>query len=86
MSHKFRDLQRDPRIALHAYPTGAGGEEFYVDGIAVRRDDGATRDSVGHPAPFERLFEADIHHALYTKWENWGTARTMPTYRKWPAA
>lgn len=89
---KYRDLLRDGRYALHSSPTAGGGEEFYVTGPARELSDAALRAAVqgasggrlgGHE--FEALFEMGIERALYTKWENWGTAGTWPSYQKWAA-
>jgi hypothetical protein len=35
---------------------------------------------------FEKLFELDIDHVLYTVWEGWGTTRAWPRYRRWHAS
>ena len=89
---KYRDLLRDGRYALHSSPSAEGGEEFYVTGPANELSDAGTRAAVreasggrlgGHE--FEALFEMGIERALYTKWENWGTAETWPAYQKWAA-
>src|SRR5690606_37259888 len=90
MSYKYRDLQRDPRHSLHASLPAGGGEEFYMTGDAVRGDDPARREEVirasgnrlGHNA-FEVLFELRIDRALYTRWQDWGTASAWPEFHKW---
>lgn len=92
ISHKYRDLLRDPRFALHTAPSAEGGEEFYLTGVAIPVDDGAIRADVtaasggrlGH-SDFEALFELRLDHALHTSWANWGTAQAWPTYAKWAA-
>ena len=92
LSYKYRDLLRDPRYALHAAPTADGGEEFYVTGDALPVEDQAIREGVtaasggrlGHNA-FEALFELRIEKALHTRWSNWGTAQSWPSYAKWSA-
>lgn len=90
MGHKYRDLLRDSRYALHAMPPAEGGEEFYVTGRATPVSGADDREMVraasggrlgGHD--FEALFALDIEAALHTKWENWGKAETWPAYNKW---
>lgn len=90
MSHKYRDLLRDSRYALHAMPPAEGGEEFYITGRAQPVRDPGRREAVraasgdrlgGHD--FEALFALDVEAALHTKWENWGTAQTWPAHKKW---
>ena len=92
MGYKYRDLLRDPRYALHALPPPAGGEEFYLTGTAQPIADAGIRARVvaetgGRQGsqPFEALFELSIQRVLHTRWENWGTAETWPTFSKWPA-
>ena len=88
LSWKYRDLLRDPRFALHAYPLPEGGEEFYVDGIARPEARAAVIAMVAGgrtPLPFEKLFELTVERALWTKWEGWGTAAPWPAHRKWHA-
>lgn len=91
LSHKYRDLLRDGRYALHSAPR-ASGEEFYLTGPAALITDAGTRREVvaasgerlGHNE-FEVLFELSIDRALHTAWANWGTAEAWPSYRKWSA-
>jgi hypothetical protein len=50
-SPKLRDLRRDPRFALHAWPRpfepdGWNDEEWYAEGEAQSVDDEATREAV----------------------------------------
>jgi len=92
MSHKYRDLLRDGRYALHAALPEQGGEEFYLTGPAIPIDDPKQRAAVtsasgarlGHN-DFEALFELRLDSVLYTKWANWGTAEAWPTFTKWNA-
>lgn len=92
LSHKYRDLLRDQRYALHAAPAANGGEEFYLTGDALPVDEKATRAEVtdasggrlGHNE-FEVLFELRVDRALHTAWANWGTAQAWPSYSKWAA-
>jgi hypothetical protein len=93
MGYKYRDLLRDGRYALHAFPAPGGGEEFYLAGTA-RPESGAQLrsrvvDATGGRLgshEFEAMFELGIDHALHTKWTGWGTAETWPTFAKWRAA
>ena len=89
---KYRDLRRDPRIALHSFPTPAGGEEFYVAGRALPELDAGIRARVVQATAgvlgthdFEALFRFDIEVVLHTCWDNWGTGVPWPTFTKWPA-
>ncbi len=90
MSPKYRDLETNPQIALHAMPTQQGGEEFHLRGDAEETHDAKKKALIvaataGRQGvhPFEALFCVRIHSALHTLWENWGTAQTWPNYRKW---
>ncbi|MGE5595481.1 MAG: hypothetical protein ACM3S1_05535 [Hyphomicrobiales bacterium] len=93
MSPKYGDLLADPRYALHSFPLPEGGEEFYVTGEAWPEGDTTVRERVvaatggalgGHE--FERLFELSVERVLHTKWENWGTPQTWPSYERWRPA
>ncbi len=92
LSWKYGDLLRDGRYALHTSAGESSGEEFYVTGAARELAGEEVRQQIrdasdgrlgGHE--FEVLFEFGIDRALHTKWENWGTASTWPTFAKWPA-
>lgn len=91
MSPKYRDLLRNGRFALHAFPTDEGGEEFYVRGRAERITDADVKTQIvaavggrqGGQA-FEALFRCALESVLHTKWENWGTPAIWPSYSKWP--
>jgi len=92
MSPKYGDLCRDGRLALHSFPTGAGGEEFYIRGRAEQVLDGELKHRVVNAtggrqgnAEFEVLFRCDIERVLYTRWDNWGTEAAWPNYSKWRA-
>lgn len=92
MSPKYRDLTTNGRFALHAMPTAAGGEEFYVTGQAAEITDEtvkarviASTNGLQGNAGFERLFECSLEHVLYTRWDNWGTEKAWPSYEKWHA-
>jgi len=92
MSHKYRDLLRDGRYALHSAAAPENGEEFYITGPA-REVEAADARAVVTAASggrlglhdFEALFELAIDRALHTKWENWGTVSAWPSYTKWAA-
>jgi hypothetical protein len=44
------------------------------------------RDRLGEEE-LERLFELDVHHVLYTHWDNCGTGKaSWPRYRHWHAS
>ena len=90
LSPKYRDLRRNGWFALHTLPTPEGGEEFYTRGYASEITDSATKDKVVNATharqgsnDFEALFRCELKSVLYTKWKNWGTAETWPSYSKW---
>jgi hypothetical protein len=79
-SPKRDDLHRDPRYALHAFPTDDNEDAFYVTGVAQPRPDPALRDVIAAqyfgerdmaepPAGFEaeELFELLIGSCLVTR-------------------
>jgi Pyridoxamine 5'-phosphate oxidase len=80
-SPKRADLRRDPRYALHAFPTDTNEDAFYVTGVAEPRPDPAVRarlaeqylaverDMKAEPPGFadEQLFELRIATCLATK-------------------
>ena len=92
-SPKRRDLLRDGRYAIHAFPQKDGDDEFYVTGIARPADDAGLQERVhaaylasgstssGDETFFEFLIERALL-AIYPKTErpNW-----PPTYTKWRA-
>lgn len=90
MSPKYRDLIRNQRFALHTLPTAQGGEEFYVRGLAELVADVdeksqvlAAIDTNQGAMDFEALFRCGLKSVLYTRWDNWGTAKSWPNYEKW---
>ena len=92
MSPKYGDLKRNGWFALHAMPTAAGGEEFFVRGKAIEITDTNLRESVVSATDgrqggneFEALFRCELTAALHSKWKNWGTAETWPDFTKWKA-
>jgi hypothetical protein len=58
-SPKRRDLERDPRFALHAFPHPDRDDEFVIRGRAVRIEDPALLRQVA------QYFEAGESHHLY---------------------
>ena len=92
MSPKYRDLIRTHRFALHSLPTPAGGEEFAVQGHAEHIEDESLRATViattrGRQGQheFEHLFRCRLTTALHTRWSDWGTPASWPSYAKWHA-
>lgn len=92
MSPKFRDLLRNGRFALHAWPAPGEGEEFALRGSAERVCDPAARARVvaasggrQGTAPFEALFRCRLESVLHVVWANWGTEQAWPSYSKWRA-
>ncbi|MCZ6869697.1 MAG: pyridoxamine 5'-phosphate oxidase family protein [Gammaproteobacteria bacterium] len=92
MSPKYRDLVRNGRFALHSFPLPEGGEEFYVRGRAEHIVDAAAKKEVVAATDgrqgnldFEALFRCTLQSVLHTKWKDWGTKSTWPSYTKWRA-
>lgn len=86
-SPKRRDLERDGRYALHAYPAENSNDEAYVAGRARPVRDSRRRDRVAlaHralPGVGWRLFELDIDVAMVTHREG-GSAEAE--HRIWNA-
>lgn len=89
-SPKAADLRRDPRIALHAFPSPHEDEEFYITGRACQIDDATVRASATAAAKHsirdtDLLFELRLATALHTTWENWATPQTRPHHVVWRA-
>ena len=89
-SPKGRDLLRDGRYAIHAFPNGRNDDEFTVDGRAVACDDEATAGAVraAYGATYqtpddETLFEFRIERALLSVYDEKST--WPPVYTKWAA-
>ncbi|HKA03379.1 MAG TPA: hypothetical protein VKD67_03590 [Acidimicrobiales bacterium] len=87
-SPKLRDLRRDGRYAVHAFPPKHVDDEFVVDGRAAEITDPEViaRVRAAYDAPIqtpdEVLFEFDIERALlatYGARPSW-----PPTYTRWP--
>jgi len=88
-SPKGKDLLRDGRYALHAFPKPDLDDEFYVSGTVRVIDDAATRAAVAAATvanvgePEETLFALDLERAMlatYTHRPQW-----PPAYRIWRA-
>jgi len=87
-SPKERDLRRDGRYALHAYPPAETDDEFYITGQAIEINDADVRAAVeaayqnsveaGHS-----LFRLDIERALLATYRHRGD--WPPTYVRWKA-
>ncbi len=87
-SPKTRDLKKNGRFMLHAFPAEEDAE-FSIRGTA-RLVTGADREVAKAAATFatgvrdsEDVFELDIERADSTTWENWNTANTRPMRKKW---
>ncbi len=87
-SPKGKDLQRDPRYALHCSVenSGGGGGEFYVNGRATLTDDPQVRERAIKAAPYEPadryvLFVLSVDFAFMNTYDG-GTS--VP--RRWRAA
>jgi hypothetical protein len=78
-SPKRRDLARDPRYALHAFPPEATDDECYITGI-VRHVDDPALEAVGDEEDF---IEFDIERVMLADYEHRG--QWPPAYRKWRA-
>ncbi len=89
---KRRDLERDPRIAVHTFPPEKVDDEFYVTGTVRRRETPeiikevsdlylATGATKGDEA---WLYEVDIEHVMWAKYET--RPSWPPVYRTWKAA
>ena len=68
-SPKTRDLERDPRLAVHSFPPAESDDEFAMTGRVVRVDDTARRAAVqaayrnrieAHDTVFELLLETAL--------------------------
>jgi len=86
-SPKGRDLQRDPRYALHCAveTSDGGGGEFYVRGRAQRTDDPLLREQAVRASsytPAERyiLFTLSIEQAFVNRY-----VEGQPTVERWRA-
>jgi pyridoxamine 5'-phosphate oxidase-like protein len=77
-SPKRRDLERDDRYALHAFPADDSDDEAFVSGRATAVDEESRRSRVAHvaraaPRGDWRLFELTIEVAMVTR-HTWAPA------------
>jgi hypothetical protein len=90
-SPKRRDLERDPRFALHTFPQPEVDDEFYLRGEALRDADtshdesvrAAMKESGINTGDDDHLYELRIDRALHSKYEHRG--QWPPEYTKWRA-
>ena len=89
-SPKGRDLARDGRYAIHAFPNGRNDDELMIDGRAAPCEDEAIADAVraAYGATYqtpseEMLFEFRIERALLATYDEQST--WPPVYTKWSA-
>jgi hypothetical protein len=89
-SPKGRDLLRDGRYAIHAFPNGRNDDELMIDGRAVVCEDegiaAAVRAEYGatYQTPSEEtLFELRIERVLVATYDDSST--WPPVYTKWSA-
>jgi hypothetical protein len=85
-SPKQRDLDRDGRFAMHAFPPDEVDDEFCVTGTAHRIGTGTLRDTLAeaHTAAVEDdhvLFEFDVEGALLSRYRHRGD--WPPMYTVW---
>ena len=86
---KFRQLQRDPRYALHAF-LGANDEEFQVRGTAELVTSEAERSTVHQAATFsfkveDPVFRLQVGSSLWCHWERVGQPDTKAVRQRWLA-
>ena len=95
-SFKKRDLLKDGRYALQAFPPPGldylkEGEEFYITGKGELADDNLLRQSVvadaaQHIGEEEVLFELMIERVMHTTWAPEKSGGLQPLRRKWHAS
>jgi len=88
-SPKRFDLQRDPRYALHAFPSAEVDDEFFVSGEATPLADAATEATIRASLPFnsdaeDQPFELSIERALLATYA--GRPSWPPVYSRWRAS
>jgi len=90
-SPKRRDLERDGRYALQAFPQARpDSDEFYLAGTARLAEDPELRKTVLSDArhrasPDEILFELLVERAMRTIWEGFGTPDYHSRHAVWKA-
>lgn len=85
-SPKLRDLERDPRFALHSYPPEQLDDEFAITGRVVRIDDMGRRAEVQqhYRNPInehDTLLELFLESALLARYKHRGD--WPPAYTRW---
>jgi hypothetical protein len=87
---KGRDLLRDGRYAIHAFPNGRNDDELMLDGRAIVNEDESAAAGVraAYGATYqtpadETLYEFRIERALLAVYDEQST--WPPTYTKWRA-
>jgi hypothetical protein len=88
-SPKRRDLERNPRYALHAFPPEQVDDEFALRGEVRRVDDPALRAVIAGTVEFDvtddqQLYEFLIDSALLAEYERRG--QWPPAYSTWKHA
>ncbi len=90
-SPKRRDLERDGRYSLQAFPQDRpDSDEFYLSGSARLVKDAKVKkavlaDAKHHASAKEILFELLIDRAMRTVWEGFGTPEYHCTHTTWKA-
>ena len=90
-SPKRRDLQRDGRYSLQAFPQDRpDSDEFYLSGIADLVNDSEKKSAVladakHHVSADEIPFELLIERAMLTRWESFGTPEYHSKHAVWKA-
>ena len=85
---KARDLQADPRYALHAF-LGDADEEFQVRGSTVLVSDSSERTVIHRDVPFasfgrdDPIYRLAIGSALHVHWERVGQPDTRAVRVTW---
>jgi hypothetical protein len=88
-SPKRRDIQRDGRFALQAFPEDRpDSDEYYITGKAELIDDTEIfkvvfTDAKHRASNDEILFELFVDRVMHTKWEGFGTEDYRPIHTKW---
>jgi len=87
-SPKRRDLDERGHYAIHAL-LGADDEEFFIAGMATRRNDENLREIALAAMPYHDadtrhiLYEFQLERALWTRWENFQQPGMRPIHRPW---
>ena len=93
-SPKQRDLLRDPRCAIHSFPSPDRDDEFYLVARATHREDAELEDRVREAMTStgatssgdELLFEFGVERALLAEYKERGEPDNWPPrYTRWSA-